>query len=238
MARDVSPGWYRWRGAIFGAIYLAGFFGGSLIWSLAGRPHVPFYVWLGSRFGPSGPTFVATLATLCVFLCWALRTWGAAYLTSGVVWNPNAQTNALLVDGPFRYVRNPLYLGNLFLALGLGAIATPCGFGIIVLGSLFFVLMLSLEEARSLRATHGAAFEVYARAVPALLPRLTPAHIHGSACVAPSLIQGLRAEIMTAALFAGMLLVVIGGERMFGWLVALWLAGWATSLFVTGPKAA
>jgi protein-S-isoprenylcysteine O-methyltransferase Ste14 len=235
---DESPGWYRWRGAIFGAIYLAGFYAGSFAWSLVGHAYTPFYAWLGARFGEHGPSAVLAIATLCVFTCWALRMWGSSYLSYGVVWNRDAQANALVVDGPFRFVRNPLYLGNLFLAMGIGSIATPFGFAIIVVGSLIFVLMLAGEETRVLRATYGATFDTYRRAVPALIPRFTPAHVPGSVAGKPSLEQGLRAEIMVAALVVGMILVALYGERMFSTLLTLWLVGWFVQLFTTRPKAA
>ena len=236
MAQHHSPWWYRWRGAIFGGIYVAGFFGGPYAWSLFGQRPIALYEWAGTRVGTSGPAILLSIATLLVLACWALRAWGSSYLSYGVVWSPDAQSNALLVDGPFHYVRNPLYLGNLFLALGLGSIATPIGFGIIVVGSLIFVLMLAGEESRLLEATYGATFDTYKRAVPALIPRLTPAHVPGSVVGKPSVSQGLRAEIMTGALFIGMVLVVAFGPKMFGALVALWLLGWAAQLVTTRAR--
>lgn len=231
-----SPSWYRLRGAIFGAIYLLGFYGGSWIWSLAGHAYVPAYVWFGARFGPSGPQVVLAVATVCVFCCWALRAWGSAYLRYGVVWGLNAQTNALVVDGPYAHLRHPLYLGNLFLAAGIGALATPFGFAFIVAASLVLVTMLTVEEAHAMRAAFGARFDAYRAAVPALMPRLRPAHVPGSVAGVPSLAQGLRSEIMVASLAIGMLLVLVAGERMFFAVVALWLFGWIAQLAATAER--
>lgn len=224
------------RGAVFGAIYLAGFYGGAFAWTLAGHAYVPFYEWFGARFGPSGPQMVLAAATLCVALCWGLRVLGSSYLSYGVVWALDAQTNALLVDGPYRYLRHPLYLGNCALAFGVGALATPYGLSIIVLGTLVFVTMLTYEEARVLGDAYGDVFERYRRAVPALLPRLSPAHVEGSVQGTPSLVAGLRAEIMVGAILVGMLLVLARGRAMFPALIALWFVGWMVQAVATRPR--
>lgn len=232
-----SPAWYRLRGAIFGAIYLAGFYGGSLVWSLTGHAYVPLYVWIGARYGQTGIQSALAIATLCVFCCWLLRTWGSAYLRYGVVWGLNAQTPGLVVDGPYAHLRHPLYLGNLFLGVGIGALATPYGFAFIVAASLVLVTMLTFEEVRVMRAAFGERFETYRRTVPALVPRLTRAHVPGSIPGLPSLAQGLRSEIMVGALAVGMVLVLVAGEKMFLAVVVLWLLGWIAQLAATAERA-
>lgn len=132
-----SPWWYRLRGAVMGTIYLAGFFGTA---------------WSGSSVIAIAPRLLLTLATLLVIAGWAIRVWGSSYLSARVVWNPDAKTNTLLVDGPFRYLRNPLYFGNALLALGIGMLATPLGLAVIVLGHAIFLPMLMSYEASGLRA--------------------------------------------------------------------------------------
>jgi len=43
-----------------------------------------------------------------------------AYLHSSVVHDSQLHSDRLVADGPYRRVRNPLYLGNILLAFGLG----------------------------------------------------------------------------------------------------------------------
>lgn len=102
----------------------------------------------------------------------AIRFWAAGHLR---------KTIELITSGPYRYTRNPLYLGRLLVFTGL-CVMTRLPFGLhwltLLLGyAVFFGYYLPrkerVEPAR-LRETHGAAYERYFRAVPALIPTLRP----------------------------------------------------------------
>src|SRR5690242_16935426 len=56
---------------------------------------------------------VSGAATLVVGFAAMFRTWASAYLRSDIVHDMNLHSEGLLADGPYRYTRNPLYLGNL-----------------------------------------------------------------------------------------------------------------------------
>jgi len=202
-----SPWWYRWRFLTIGPVYFCGFFFGNLVTGMLGLPVVPAVLQWGAALGPNGPRILYGVAFLFALIAWALRTWGGAYLRPDVVWNADALGDRLLVDGPFSYVRNPLYLGNLFLALAAGLLAPPLGFAIVVIGNVFMALALAGVESRLLRARYGAAYDAYAAAVPALLPRATPAQVEGSVRGTPSLALGLRSEIFSALLALSLLAV-------------------------------
>jgi protein-S-isoprenylcysteine O-methyltransferase Ste14 len=195
-----SPWWYRRRLFTIGAAYFCGFFFGNLGTALLGLPITPAAVQWGTHLGPNGANILYGTAVLLATISWALRTWGGAYLRPDVVWKPDAVDDRLLVDGPFRYVRNPLYLGNLLTAAGVGLLAPPLGFAIVVLGNVLVALGLMHVETRLLRTRYGAAFDAYAAAVPALVPRLRPAQVEGSVSGSPSLALGLRSEIFSAAI--------------------------------------
>lgn len=231
-----SPWWYRQRGLVMMAIYAAGFYGGYALWALRGAAPAPFFVWAGARIGPQGPLLVLLLATLLTIACWAIRAWGSAYLSAHVVWNKNARLDALFVDGPFRYVRNPLYLGNLFMALGVGVLAAPCGLGIIFFGNLLFILALIRYESAGLREQYGPAWENYERAVPALFPRLTPVNVDGARAGTPSAMQGLRAEIFSASMAIAMIVLLVLGERGFLPFMVIWIAGWFAQQIAIGRR--
>jgi protein-S-isoprenylcysteine O-methyltransferase Ste14 len=230
-----SPWWYRLRGLVLGLIFVAAFFGGSALWSIGGRTYWPVTAWAGLPMGEQGPELLLAIATLLVIAGWAVRVWGSSYLSARVVWNPDARTDALLVDGPFRYVRNPLYLGNALFATGIGMLATPYGFAIIVIGHSVFLPMLMHYEARGLRARYGSVYDTFAREVPAFVPRLTPATVSGSVSGVPSLAQGLRAEILSACLVMGMVAVWFAGDRSEPIFFALWIGGWIVQRLAAPP---
>jgi protein-S-isoprenylcysteine O-methyltransferase Ste14 len=103
-----------------------------------------------------------------------LRTWASAYLSPDIVHDTRLHRDRLVADGPFRHVRNPLYLGLQIEALGLALAASRIGFWIIVLGIGAFHLRLIGREEAEIEARHGEAFRAYAAAVPRLLFSPTP----------------------------------------------------------------
>ena len=202
-----SPWWYRGRTWVFGAIFFAGFFIGGFVSGVLHHAYVPAYRELGAHFGANGATWMLAAAALCAMLCFALRVWGSSYLRAGVVWNPEARTDSFFVAGPFRYVRNPLYLGNIFLAIGVGLMAPVAGLAVIVIGNVLLVLALAQHEEVVLEARYGERFRAYAAQVPSLLPRLFPIAAQGAAH--PSIVDGLLSEVLIAALIVGILLTFV-----------------------------
>jgi protein-S-isoprenylcysteine O-methyltransferase Ste14 len=203
-ARERSPWWYRARSGVFAAIYFAGFFlGAAVSVALHGR-YVAAYRELGTYLGPNGPAALLAAAAACAAVCYLLRVWGSSYLRAGIVWNADARSDTLLIAGPFRYLRNPLYFGNFFLALGVGLMAPTLGCLLIILGNVLFVIALARHEEVILERAYGERFRNYAAQVPSLIPRLTPVTQQGNP--RPSLAQGLLSEVFTAALLAGIVL--------------------------------
>jgi protein-S-isoprenylcysteine O-methyltransferase Ste14 len=125
-----------------------------------------------------------------VFLLFARPSWNT--LASGLVlvlpglWLRGyaagyVKKNAELTrTGPYAYTRNPLYLGSMGIAFGIAIAAGKWWLGIL-LAVMFLAIYVPtiLSEETFLRSTF-AEFEDYARRVPRLLPRLTPARFDAS----------------------------------------------------------
>ncbi len=80
----------------------------------------------------------------------------------------------LVTLGPYSVVRNPLYLGSLIGAAGLGLASENLLFGALLLT--FFVAYypwVVLNEERELRATFGTEYERYCSVVPRFVPRFS-----------------------------------------------------------------
>jgi len=83
------------------------------------------------------------------------------------------KTEDLVADGPYRHTRNPLYLANILLAIGMGALMSRIGFVVAVLLMVVFSYRLILREETELRSNQGERYERYATAVPSLAFALT-----------------------------------------------------------------
>jgi len=76
---------------------------------------------------------------------------------------PSRRSDALQIDGPFRWVRHPLYLGWMLAVFG-AAHMTGDRLAFAVLTSIYLVVAVPLEE-RSLRQSFGDDYARYQRAV-------------------------------------------------------------------------
>jgi protein-S-isoprenylcysteine O-methyltransferase Ste14 len=198
-----SPWWYKGRSGLFALAYLIGFLGSWLFSILRRTPYVPAYRQLGQSAGAHGVAIAAALALLCMLVAFAVRVWGSSYLSAARVWNAQARTDALLVAGPFRYCRHPLYAANMLLGLGAGAAAPLYGWLFIVFAYGVLVFALLAHEERALIARYGEQYERYRRQCPALLPGIFPVAA-STANARPSIRQGIRAESFSGFIILGM----------------------------------
>jgi len=88
----------------------------------------------------------------------------------------------LAVTGPYRYSRNPLYLGNFFLGLGI-ALGTHSrwGMGIFLLYFLIFYPPVILEERERMRRLFPGEYDAYRKNVPLFFPTFSSGLPKGSA---------------------------------------------------------
>jgi protein-S-isoprenylcysteine O-methyltransferase Ste14 len=100
------------------------------------------------------------------------RVWGAAFLGPATVIHANMKGDALVAGGPYRYVRNPLYIG-LWAMTGALAFLMPVSGALFVLIAVpVFLLRLTLGEEAFLAGELGQPYQEYLSAVPRLIPRL------------------------------------------------------------------
>lgn len=210
-----TPWWFRWRSPLFGAIFAFGFAASAFATTASGGPYVPAFVAVGSHWGRAGVPALFWIGIALVAACWALRVWGSSYLSASVVWDARVRIDSLIVAGPFRFTRNPLYLGNVLLAIGVGLLAPWPGWIFLIVANVAYVYVLIACEERDLLATYGDAFRRYCKTVPRLFPRLTPVPAQGA--MRPSLVQGLLTEVFTGAILAGAIGYGLFGA--YGWIV-------------------
>jgi protein-S-isoprenylcysteine O-methyltransferase Ste14 len=90
---------------------------------------------------------------------------------------PFAPPQRLVVAGPYRYVRNPMYLGFVTGWLGLWIVFGEANLTALVLtavAALGIVLFVHFYEEPTLRKKFGADYDQYCRNVHRWLPRIHP----------------------------------------------------------------
>jgi protein-S-isoprenylcysteine O-methyltransferase Ste14 len=155
----------------------------------------------------------------------AIRTWAAAYLRTDVVHDTKLHTETLVADGPYRYVRNPLYLGTFLLSIGLGLLASRLGFAILAVGAAIRILRLIGREEAELEKERGESFREFCRCVPRLLPSWRP-RVPASG-LKPQWGQAFGGEAFMWGFFVTMVAFTITlqdrvGEILAGATLALW----------------
>lgn len=79
--------------------------------------------------------------------------------------------HTLVTDGPYGFVRNPMYLGIIMIGLGVVLmILYPWVFLVFIAGFLYRYVHLFIKEEKALIALFGEKYERYCLRVPRLLP--------------------------------------------------------------------
>jgi protein-S-isoprenylcysteine O-methyltransferase Ste14 len=175
-------GWLRRRGLVaWYLIEVGGLWGGTTLVMLVLSPW-----WLRWNWNVALPLEVLG----CVLLVgsvvagtwavakmgWARLLFAGALFPQGAGAEENNVPQRLVVEGPYRYVRNPLYDTDLCLILGAGLLTRS--WTLVLLAVLYLTqlaLQLPLEE-RELRERFGVPYCRYCELVPRFVPRRRPVH--------------------------------------------------------------
>jgi protein-S-isoprenylcysteine O-methyltransferase Ste14 len=196
---------FRYRMAINTAIIVLGIWAPWIqYWGIGSR--ISLMEWLALELNRIG-LLSFTVATPVVII-WgsviaamgaALRIWGSAWLGHGVVFHGHMQAGALTADGPYRYVRNPLYLGTYCTFAALALLMPVTGALFVLLVAPAFLFFLILGEEAFLATQFGEPYQAYLRSVPRLIPRLrTTLAPSGNK---PQWLQGVLSEITPIGVF-------------------------------------
>lgn len=143
----------------------------------------------------------------------SIRLWGVSWAGSETRTTGKVGGTYLIISGPFAYVRNPLYVGNILIYLGLGIMSFALFPYLQIIALMFFVFQYYLivkAEEEYLFNTFGEQYKKYFESVPRFFPRFTP-HRDESVEQPPFKInEGLKSERRTLqALFAVSILILI-----------------------------
>ena len=105
-----------------------------------------------------------------------IRMWAVSY-AGGETRTRNVGATKLCTSGPYAFVRNPLYAGNMLMYLGIVFIAEATSVLLMAATTFSFFLIqysliISLEEER-LDELFGQEYSRYKENVPAIFPRIS-----------------------------------------------------------------
>lgn len=145
----------------------------------------------------------------------SIRFWGVAYAGSLTRVTGSVGAPAVVMAGPYAFVRNPLYVGNILMYVGVGVLSNALFPWLSLVAAVAFIvqytLIVSLEE-EFLEKEFGAAYLEYKRNVPRFIPRLVPYRTPAQAEQWPNWKEALRSETRTLQA-----LVLIIGALIVRW---------------------
>lgn len=126
------------------------------------------------KFGPNYYLWPIVLGLLITCLGQLIRglTIGLAYIVRGGK-EGKPYADGLVTDGIFNHCRNPLYVGNILMLLGVGILANSLVYVAIVIPIFIFIYQsIVLAEEHFLRKKFGASFDEYCKKVNQWWPNL------------------------------------------------------------------
>jgi protein-S-isoprenylcysteine O-methyltransferase Ste14 len=212
---------FRLRMLINAGIIILGFWAPWIeMWRIGRR--ISLVEWLSLELSRTGAisfgvatTGVIVAAALFAALSALFRIWGSAYLGPSTVSNANMIAGSVMADGPYRYVRNPLYIGLWFMVVAMAFLMPVTGALVAIALVTVFAIRLTLGEEEFLGGRLGEPYVAYLRAVPRFLPRL-----RGAPASSGSKPHWLRA-VLTELTPIGVLAAIVVYSRSY----ELWLAG-------------
>lgn len=139
------------------------------------RSYTPLpFLALGLIFGHPTVTSLV-IGALIALVGEAIRFWGVGHASSETRVTGTVGGSRLVVSGPFAYVRNPLYVGNILMYTGLGVMANvPWLIVATLVWFIFQYTMIVSREEEYLASAFGDDYASYRANVHRFIPRLTP----------------------------------------------------------------
>ncbi len=136
---------------------------------------IPFLILMVIFAQPTPLSLV--IGFVVVFAGELIRFWGVSIVGAETRTTGTVGGTFLITSGPFAYVRNPLYLGNMLLYAGVGVMSLALFPWLLLVAIVWFYVQYYLivtREEEYLAERFGAEYEGYRREVRRFLPRLTP----------------------------------------------------------------
>jgi protein-S-isoprenylcysteine O-methyltransferase Ste14 len=138
------------------------------------RSYTPVPLVLIAFLGSNATIHRVIIGSLIISVGETIRIWSGGYL-GGSLRTRKIGGEVLVKSGPYSYTRNPLYLGNLLLSVGMAiCFWALMPYLMVILLLFFFFQYYSIVKAEEefLATKFGEEYVLYRNSVPAFLPRL------------------------------------------------------------------
>ena len=115
------------------------------------------------------------MGVLCIAAGEFIRIWAVGYAGASTRARTLGAARDLVTTGPYRYVRNPLYLGNFLLSLGVCFVANVYWLiAVLIVGYFFQYLPIIALEESYLMESCGQVYQTYRERVSRFIPQFHP----------------------------------------------------------------
>ena len=174
-----SPALFRFRVVIFTMLYFLGFYAPWARYGSGAHSLSTTWIVLSALAARSGlltldkaTVLVTVVAIMAGLLGGWLRLWATAYLGAGVMSDKSLRADRVMASGPYRYMRNPLYVGNLLTCVAVTILMPVTGAIVFLAGCTLLTLALVAAEGPHLVRQLGPAYEKYRALVPGYIPAI------------------------------------------------------------------
>ena len=141
-----------------------------------------------------------------------IRFWGVSWAGSETRTTGGVGGTYLVISGPFAHVRNPLYIGNILMYLGLGVMSMSLFPYLQIVAIIFFIVQYHVivkEEERFLEKKFGNDYQKFLKNVPRFFPRLTKYIDSSIPQPVYKISAGLKSEIRTLQAFSIVIVMIL-----------------------------
>lgn len=129
-----------------------------------------------------------------------IRIWAVSYAGSETRTTGSVGGSQLVTQGPYSITRNPLYIGNIIIYIGVGIMSNAIFPYLQIFGFIYFVFQyyaIIISEEDYLRRTFNDKFRVYENTVGRFFPKFKKVPEEINSNIKPSLTVGLNSEKRT-----------------------------------------
>jgi protein-S-isoprenylcysteine O-methyltransferase Ste14 len=171
---------------------------GKLFFKYRSYTPIPFLVLMLVFFNGTIPSMI--IGALLVAVGEIIRIWGISYVGEKSRITKSIIVDELVIEGPYAYVRNPLYVGNIIIYFGFAVFSFALFPYLLIITMLWFSFqyrMIAIVEEEHLMNQFGNLYAKYKNGVPRFIPRFSPFNLEQKKRITPFLDVALKSERRT-----------------------------------------